>query len=129
MSKNNNTPTVSNIKKNIMGTLSIDLKVKGMRKSQEFIFYPISKETKKIKIQSDTRIALINLDGLGKMSKPHQSGAYFHHLSIDDLTEFEFSKSDWKQIVDYLGLTNGDNVGSNGVKVDNSGVVSIFNLD
>ena len=126
-----NLAVVENIKKNMMGTLSIQLKIKGMRKSQDFITYPINKESTYIKIQSNTRIAKINLDGLGKMSKSHQSGAYFHHLNLDKLTEFQFSKNDWKQIVDYLGVTESDSAGKkeNGVMhSDNSGAKSIFNL-
>lgn len=35
---------VENIKINRMGTLSIQLKIKEMRKSQDFITYPINKE-------------------------------------------------------------------------------------
>ena len=120
-----------NISKNNMGTISIDLKIKGMRKPQDFIFYPINKDTKQLIIQSGTRIGKLNLDGKGLMSKSHQSGAYFHHLSIDKLTPFEFTKSDWQQIVEYIGLTDSKEAGKleNGViQSDNSGAKSIFNL-
>ena len=122
-----NTVQISKIGKNCLGTLSITMRIKGMRKDQEFIFYPITKDSKSIKIQSDTRIGTIDLDGNGKMSKPHSSGAYFHHLNIDKLTPFNFDKSDWKQIVDYIGLTEGS--GTNRVvQIDNTGAKSIFNL-
>lgn len=117
-----------NIRKNIMGTISLTIKIKGMRKEQEFIIYPVSKEAEKIIIQSDTRIATLNLDGQGLISKSHQSGAYFVHLQIDQLTPFEFEKCDWQQIVDYMGLTTGEAVGDSVVKSDNSGAKSIFNL-
>jgi len=125
------TTDLQGIQKNIMGTISIDLKIKGMRKAQDFIFYPINKDTKSLIIQSDTRIGKINLDGVGAMSKPHQSGAYFHHLNIDVLTPFSFDKSDWQQIVEYIGLTDSKEAGKeeNGViQSDNSGAKSIFNL-
>lgn len=123
-----NTAEVLNIKKNIMGTISIIFKIKGMRKEQDFILYPITKDDTSLKIQSSTRIATLNLEGQGKMSKSHANGAYFVHLQMDPLTSFEFSKTDWKQIVDYIGTTKGDLVGESVVKTDNSGAKSIFNL-
>lgn len=126
-----NNVEISKIRKNCMGTLSITMRIKGMRKEQEFILYPINKDSTNLKIQSDTRIATVDLDGNGKMSKSHQSGAYFHHLNFDKLTPFAFSNSDWNQIVDYIGLTESKEAGKkeNGViSSDNSGAKSIFNL-
>jgi hypothetical protein len=126
-----NNVEISKIRKNCMGTLSITMRIKGMRKDQEFILYPINKDSTNLKIQSDTRIATVDLDGNGKMSKSHQSGAYFHHLNFDKLAPFAFSKSDWNQIVDYIGLTESKEAGKkeNGViSSDNSGAKSIFNL-
>ena len=121
-----NKAMISKIGKNCLGTLSITMKIKGMRKDQEFIVYPITKDSTDIKIQSDTRIGIVDLDGNGKMSKSHSSGAYFHHLNFDKLTPFTFDTSDWKQIVDYIGLTEG--TGTNTVvQVDNTGAKSIFN--
>jgi hypothetical protein len=120
-----------NIKKNIMGTLSIDLKIKGMRKPQDFIFYPINKETEILTIQSSTRIAKLSLGGKGLMSKSHQNGAYFMHLGIDKLTPFIFSHEDWQKIKDSLKLTSCKDAGKkeNGIiQSDNSGAISIFNI-
>lgn len=124
----NNTAEVLNIKKNILGTICITLKVKGMRKEQDFILYPITKESTSLTIQSETRIAKLNLDGKGLISKSHPNGAYFVHFQMDILTPFEFSKNDWSQIVDYIGVTEGANVGKAGISTDNSGAKSIFNL-
>lgn len=123
-----NFTTLHGITKNKMGTLSIDLQISGMRKPQDFIFYGITKESKNLTIQSNTRIGTINLDGKGEMSKSHSGGAFFIHLDLDKLTPFEFNKSDWQQIVEYLGLTEGVNVGNSGISTDNSGAKSIFNL-
>ncbi len=120
---------LNGITKNAMGTISFELKIKGMRKFQNFTVYPISRNSKSIKIQSYTRIGLISLNGIGKMSKSHQNGAYFHHLSLDKLTEFKLDKSDWRQIVEYIGLTKGSSVGSLGVTSDNSNAKSIFGLE
>lgn len=128
---NANTAQVKGIRKNIMGTISIDMRINGMRKDQDFIFYPINKETKKLVIQSSTRIANVNLEGKGLMSKSHQNGAYFLHLQFDKLTPFEFNKTDWQQIVEYIGLTASEEAGKkeNGIiSSDNSGAKSIFNL-
>jgi len=53
------------------------------------------------------------------------------HLQIDKLTPFNFTKSDWQQIVEYIGLTDSKEAGKeeNGViQSDNSGAKSIFNL-
>ena len=52
---------ITNYKKNIMGTTSFDLKVKGMRKPQDFIVYPITEKTDKIRIQSDKKFGEIHL--------------------------------------------------------------------
>lgn len=129
MNSTNQNAEVLNIRKNIMGTLSISMKLQGMRKAQEFTVYPITKESKSLTLQSDTRIARVDLNGKGKVSKSHAGGAYFVHLQMDPLTDFEFNTSDWRQIVEYIGITEGDSVGNSVVKTDNSGAKSMFGLD
>jgi hypothetical protein len=115
---------ISGSYKNIMGTLSFDLKIKGMRKSQDFIVYPMKNADTEIKIQSDTRIGLLDLNtGKGKMSKPHSSGAYFHHLSMDKLTDFELDSNDTKELVSNIRGTGGESVGNSIVSSDNSGAL------
>jgi hypothetical protein len=128
MKNTENIAELINLSKNCLGSIDIEMKIKGMRKSQSFCVYPISKESKNITIQSETRIAQVNLNGEGLCSKPHASGAYFLHLQMDKLTPFKFAPNDWRQIVEYIGLTEGE--GSNPViKMDNTGVKSIFGLD
>lgn len=64
--------TISKIKSNIMGTTSFDMQLKGMRKEQDFIVYPVQKDQKDkvILIQSDKRIGKINLEtGKGIISE------------------------------------------------------------
>ena len=119
---------VLNIRKNIMSTISIEMKIKGMRKPQDFIVYGIAKGDKSIKIQSSTRIASIGLNGIGKVTKSYSGGAYFHHLMMAN-DDIEFSKHDWRQIVEYIGLTEGESVGNSVIKSNNSGAKSIFGLD
>jgi hypothetical protein len=123
------TVEVTGIRKNIMGTISIDMKIQGMRKPQDFIVYPLNSNSDRIMIQSSTRIALLSRDGKGLCSQSHPNGAYAPHLSIDKLIPFEFSRNDWRQIVEYIGITEGDAVGSSIVKTDNSAAKSHFGLD
>ena len=120
---------IKEIKKNILGTTSIVMKLKGMRKYQDFIFYPVSKDIEYFKIQSDTRIAKINLKGEGVISKPHQHGAYFFHLSLDKLTHFSFSPEDWESIKEAIRKTASKSAGKkeNGIiQSDNSGVINLI---
>jgi len=119
---------IKSINKNIMGTISIIMRIKGMRKDQEFIIYPITKQSNSLKIQSSTRMGTVNLEGKGLMTKSHANGAYFHHLNMDELTPFAFTPNDWNQIVEYIGLTESKNAGNSVITSDNSGAKSIFNL-
>lgn len=117
------------LKRNIMGTTDIEMKITGMRKPQDFIVYPIGADDagNVIKIQSDTRIGQINLvKGVGVMSQSHQGGAYFVHLQMDKLTSFELSEKDLKDLKAFINKTSGDNVGSSIIKSDNSGASRIF---
>lgn len=116
--------TISNIRRNIMGTISFDMKLKGMRKPQDFIVYPITSDSAgdPIKVQSDTRIGLIDLPtGRGLMSQSHSSGAYNHHLQLDKKTKFTLSDSDRKMLTDKIKGTAGSSVGTRGITTDNSG--------
>jgi predicted nucleic-acid-binding Zn-ribbon protein len=113
---------MSRFHRNIMGTLSFDLKLGNMRKSQEFIVYPISKGDDSIMIQSDTRIGRITMsNGMGKMSQSHPNGAYGVHLSMDKLIPFQLDPSQILQLREELAKTAGKNVGSSIVKSDNEG--------
>lgn len=121
---------ISNIRKNIMGTTSFDLKLKDMRKPQDFIVYPSSKASNEITIQSDKRIGKINItNGKGKMSQNHASGAYFHHLNFDKLTEFELSPEDLEKLVSFLKSTATAKAGVMGISSDNSAAGQTTNED
>ena len=117
------------LSKNIMGTTDIEMKISGMRKSQDFIVYPISADDtdKIITIQSSTRIGKIDLStGRGLMSQSHSNGAYFVHFQMDKLTPFTISESDLEDLKMHIFKTAGDNVGSRGIVSDNSGASRIF---
>lgn len=63
---------------------SINLKLGNARKEQEFTIYPYNGEGYFI-LQSDTRIAKVDMNGKGHVSKPHSGGAYFIHLSFEHI--------------------------------------------
>jgi len=131
MNTTKNKVQVNNIHTNIMGTISFNMKIKGMRKFQEFSIYPIDKDTKILTIQSDTRIAKLSLDGRGLMSKSHSNGAYFMHFSIDTLTPFIIEGEEWQELKNKISLTQNKKAGlkENGIiHSDNSKAKSIFDL-
>jgi len=114
---------ITNYKKNIMGTTSFDLKVKGMRKPQDFIVYPITEKTDKIRIQSGKKFGEIHLPtGKGILSK---SGNTSWHLSSDmmnrNVNTFELSEAELQEFINQIKSTSGKSVGSSFVKSDNSG--------
>lgn len=66
-----------------VGAIHFDAKFKGMRKAQDFVVYPVKAGETTIKIQSDTRIGLINLEtGVCTISASHPGGAYGVHLAL-----------------------------------------------
>lgn len=115
---------ISRLRKNIMGTLSLDLKVGSMRKSQDFIVYPMSELEDKIKIQSDKKFGIISLeDGRGILSKG--SGNTFMHLRRDmamrNVITFKLTPSQLEELKNEIRKTGGSKVGNSIVFSDNSG--------
>jgi hypothetical protein len=126
---------INNIHKNCMGTTDFDFRMDGMRKTQSFCVYPItelSEVTRKateITIQSDTRIGTINLEtGVGEMSQPHSSGAYFVHLQMDKKIEFKLRDIDLASLKLFIFTTAGNKVGNNFMHVycDNSQAINVI---
>jgi hypothetical protein len=112
---------IDGFRKNIMGTLSFNLRLANMRKPQDFVVYPASEATDSIMIQSDTRIGKIQMsNGSGKMSQSHPSGAYGVHLSMDKLIDFELSQGQLDTLKSELAKTAGSKVGKSVVFSDNS---------
>jgi hypothetical protein len=62
--------------------LSINLKLGNARKEEEYTIYPYS-GTGNITLQSDKRIAQVDMEGKGTVSNPHSGGAYFTHLQLE----------------------------------------------
>ena len=121
---------IISMRKNIMGTLSLEAKFNGMRKSQEFTVYPMhdGNDTDNILIQSETRIGRIFLNtGKVVMSPPRAGGSYSVHLmfakDIDLLDKEELAGLKFR-----LLQTAGKMVGNSVIHTDNSGaeLVKIF---
>jgi len=115
---------VIKVKGNIMGTTSLELKIKGMRKPQDFIVYPISNEQagKPITIQSDTRFGYLDLSsGRGLMSQSHANGAYSYHFSMDKKVPFKISETDVQKIKEHLASKASSKAGNSVIFSDNSG--------
>jgi hypothetical protein len=115
---------VIDVKGNIMGTTSLQLKISGMRKPQDFIVYPISTEQagEPITIQSDTRFGYLDLSsGRGLMSQSHSNGAYSYHFSIDKKVPFKISETDVQKIKEHLSSRASSRAGNSVIFSDNSG--------
>ena len=111
---------LSNIHKNIMGTISFEAKFPGMRLSQDFIVYPVTKPGS-LMIQSDTRIGTIELEtGWVTMSKPHKGGAHGRHL-VEAQRVVMLSPVELELLRTSVRKTASSHAGSNGmVYVNNS---------
>ena len=112
------------IRRNIMGTTSFMMKIKGMRNPQDFSVYPISADQagQPITIQSDTRFGFLDLSsGRGLMSQSHANGAYSYHFTMDKKVPFKISETDLQRLKDHISGTAGSSVGNMGISSDNSG--------
>ena len=122
------TSILKNIHRNIMGTISFDLQIKGMRKPQDFIVYPMQKgsDSKEITIQSGTRIGRLNVEnGTGLMSDSKPSGAYFHHLQFGKQNPFTLSPLDIQELRMKIFTTGGASVGGH-ILSDNSEALNVL---
>ena len=119
---------IANITKNIMGTASFDGQFSGMRKPQNFIVYPIKSgdEAASVKVQSDTRIGLIDLlSGLVVMSKSYPSGAYNPHLATATPAG-KLTAEELFMLKSSIFATASGKAGSSSVITDNSGAFEVF---
>lgn len=125
---------VGKIRQNIMGTISISMKLKGMKAEDEFCVYPIGADgdAKVITIQSGKRFAKLDIStGKGTTTPSHANGAYGHHYThaqiFNKLQDFQISQDDVNRIkMEIFGTTN-QNAGNNGwIFSDNSGAVNVL---
>ncbi len=120
------TVKISNMKRNIMGTLSFDMKVEGMKLPQDFIVYPMNAGDTSIKIQSDKRFGRLNLStGEGVMNKKNVNNASSIHLSRGDNMTFKLTSSQLSSLKNAIKNTGGKSVGNAGISSDNSGAMEL----
>jgi hypothetical protein len=122
---------ISNIHKNVMGTLSFTAQFQSMRKPQDFIIYAIGANdtSQVITIQSDTRIGRIDLvTGNVILSKSIARGAYFSDLAYAHMVG-TFGGEDLLLLKAKVLSTASSQAGTRGVTCDNAGAVNVFGSD
>jgi len=120
------TVKISNMKRNIMGTLDFDMKVEGMKIPQEFTVYPMNAGDIRIHIQSDKRFGRLNLStGEGIMNRKNINNAASIHLSRGDNMNFKLTSSQLSALKNAIKATGGKSVGNAGVSSDNSGAMEL----
>jgi len=123
---------INSIRKNRMGTISFNMLIKGMRKEQDFIVYPMASKTVEIMIQSGKRFGFLNAEtGKGTLTANRANGAYSIDYSIDrmnnKLVEFEVSDLDLQALKMQVFVSASSKAGDNGViYTDNSGAKEII---
>ena len=121
---------ITNTRKNCMGTVSFDGKFDGMRKAQDFVVYPMhaGNQTLAAKIQSDTRIGMINLQSGAVMLSPSRAGgSYGVHLALAKPAG-TLSAECLLMLKSAIFATAGGKVGTHHVVTDNSGALEVFGV-
>lgn len=114
---------VSKVAINIMGTVSIFMKLPRDRYEHEYVVYPIGKnaELDRVKIQSDKRIGYLYFkDGVMELTKSNGDGAYNFHLMTQKLIAYTLCPFDLKVITEEIKRTTGDKIGKSIILSDNS---------
>lgn len=122
--------TLSNFKKNILGTVSFDGKFDGMRKAQDFIVYPMQDSGMIISIQSEHRFGYINLEnGAVEISANHAQYANSLKYQVDSIRgltkQSTLCLEDLQNLKTWIKSTGGLEVGDSFVKCDNTGAIAI----
>ena len=130
--------TITKFHRNMMGTTSFDMQVKGMRKPQDFIVYPLHEgtNTKVISIQSEHRWGYIDVTtGKGTLSKNYNQYANSMKYAIDkvkgELTEFQLNELDLQALKMQIFVSANKKAGEdeNGIVFsDNSGAINILDF-
>ncbi len=121
---------ITNYHKNIMGTVSFDGKFGSMRKTQDFIVYPMQDSGPIIQIQSDNRMGQINLNtGELILSPPASGHAGFLWLQISvarkTVLKETISSEELEMLRKWIKSTGGLSVGESIVKSDNTGALAV----
>lgn len=121
----------SNFHRNIMGTISFEMKAPTMRKPQDFIVYPMNEKSDKILIQSDKRWAEICVNtGTVEMTNGtggHPNSWLLHYQKMHGKAQkFTISEVDLQTLKMQIFTTAGTKVGNACVISDNSGAFEIL---
>lgn len=116
---------ITEIKKNIMGTIDFTGKFGKMRKADSFIVYPFNKDSNLdyIQIQSGKRYGIISISKLKLLLSV--SGSYPHNLDMDIATgkalREAINPEELEALVVAIRATASASAGNNGIVVcDNS---------
>jgi len=108
---------VTNIRKNIMGTISFNAKFKSMRKEQSFIVYPNPED--KLTIQSDGYFAYVNKQGVVDYAKAQHGVAYTQAQIKGKLKQDTIENMN--ELINAINKTADKMAGTNGIMYcDNS---------
>ena len=113
------------------GSWHFNAKFNRMRKPQNFVVYPkgAGDTSPTIKIQSSTRIGLINLQtGEVTMCLPQSGGAYCMHLEFGEQVKSQLSEEELECLKSFLGELSGSSYKGSVMSSDNSGMVSMMSL-
>lgn len=121
---------IANTRKNCMGTVSFAGRFDGMRKTQDFIVYPMhaGAYSASALVQSDTRIGRIDLtNGDVIMSPPRAGGSYNVHLILCKPAG-RLTSEELLMLKAQIFATASGKAGSNGMHVytDNSAALEVF---
>ena len=121
---------ISNIHKNIMGTISFDGQFGKMRKAQDFIVYPCQDAGSVIKIQSDHRFGYLDLaNGVGILSAnraQYANGQWLSFCRANGTAEpIALDETERETLRAAIRSTGGLLVGESFVKCENIGAFSV----
>ena len=115
---------IQNIGNCRLGTIEVEIKAKGQRGFQEFVFYPADKNSNRFVIQSDKRYGFYYpADGAIRLSKSRSGGSYAHSYLFDQIHKntvvAHLSEADRVKLNQAIAGSNGAN-GDKVIKIDNS---------
>lgn len=122
---------ITNYKRNIMGTISFDMKLPKWRKSQQFIVYPMHENPTRILIQSDKRWAEINKD-TGEVQMTNGRGGHQNSWLLalqrarGESETYQMSPVLLSELKMQIFTTAGTLVGDSIILSDNSGAFNII---
>lgn len=123
-------PSISNCHRNLMGTLSFDGRFGAMRKTEDFIVYPMQESTDEITIQSDHRFGKINLTtGAGILSARRANYANSVWLMLCQIRgtaeKIQLADEERQTLRQWIKSTGGVLVGESFVKCENIGAIGL----